>query len=205
MTHFGFCTDCARELAKHLVREDLASYIPDEKSDYIEAVVNMRFENILEELLAREFWPWVQSGKKPWAVLAHLDKSADMWYHLWYWTIVHVFLDWKLYVIQKYRESRYEAINAKRRGVYDPYLDDSMLENPQSAASIAVFEQYEQQTQALDKEETTLEREINAWHNLPNNVLKLLHWWLEWQGLHLSPKQIEQHLAPLYLGLKPSR
>ena len=88
--------------------------------------------------------------------------------------------------------------------VYDPYLDDSILENPKSAASIAAFEQYEQQNQAMDKEETALEREMNAWYNLPNNVLKLLRWWLEWQGLHLSPEQIEQHLAPLYLGLRPS-
>jgi hypothetical protein len=187
------------------VAQDLATYISDEKADYVEALVNMRFENILQELLAREFWPWVKSGRKPWSVRAHFGSNSNIWYHLWYWTIVYMFVDWKLYVTEKYSQSGIEAINAKRGNIYDPYLDDSILENPQSAASVAAFQQYEQQRQALDKEGAALLRETSAWNNLPNNQLKLLRWFLHWQGLHLSSDQIKEHLAPLYLGFKLSK
>lgn len=55
----------------------------------------------LYDQLARACWPWVEFDKKR----RHLSIDAEVWY----WTLVRVFIEWKLHVIERYEKETLQA------------------------------------------------------------------------------------------------
>lgn len=154
--------------------------------------------NIMDDHLAGAIWPLIKAGRKPLSLHVRrfvtniLDESSKLyrWQEiLWYWAIKNVFVDWYLFVIDRYLNNRQQLIEdmrKRREEMEDEDMSDEIYHN-------------------IAMEEKIYDREFSVLYNDAQLEIDSLHWWLSTQEIWLEPDEIKKVVEELGIYMSGGR
>ncbi len=147
-------------------------------------------EKILEDHSAGVIWSMIRAGRKPLSLRVRrfatwlLGRYSNVYHteeHLWYWAIHRIFLNWHLFVIDRYLGNRCQVI------------DDMVKCAKETQDDVMSDEIYDK----IDMEERIFRREMRLLHEDAQLKIDCLYWFLTTQEIRLDTYDIERLLERL--------